>query len=172
MTKIDFANGTRRYPTQQISQLLDTPDRTLYNNTLLPYNEIMDISLIRNKFNRLLRLGVLTELALDSLERESTATGTAVEELMIRQGIPKHEVLFCLSEYYGYPFVEFDESVAASYFLVLRLDLEHQKKAQWFPLSVRDKKAEVVTCCPDDKRMIEDIKNTLGVEEIDFRVAL
>jgi uncharacterized membrane protein YidH (DUF202 family) len=128
--------------------------------------------MIRNKFNRLLRLGFLTELELDSLERESKATGTAIEELMIRQGIPKHEVLFCLSEYYGYPFVEFEESVAASYFLVLRLDLDHQKKARWFPLSVRDKKAEVVTCCPDDKRVIEDVKKTLGVEEIDFRVAL
>jgi uncharacterized membrane protein YidH (DUF202 family) len=106
------------------------------------------------------------------MERESIATGTAVEELMIRQGIPKHEVLFCLSEYYGYPFVEFDESVAASYFLVLRLDLEHQRSALWFPLSVREKQAEVIAFRPDDERVIEDIKKTLGVEQIDFRVSL
>jgi uncharacterized membrane protein YidH (DUF202 family) len=106
------------------------------------------------------------------MERESIATGTAVEELMIRQGIPKHEVLFCLAEYYGYPFVEFDEDVAASYFLVLRLDLEHQKSALWFPLSVREKRAEVIAFRPDDKRVIEDIKATLGVEQIDFRVSL
>ena len=128
--------------------------------------------MIRDKFNRLLRQGVLSEVELDSMERETIATGTAVEELMIRQGIPKHEVLFSLSEYYGYPFVEFEEEVAASYFLVLRLDLEHQKSALWFPLSVREKKAEVIACRPDDERVIEDIKKTLGVEQIDFRVAL
>src|SRR5512135_2011555 len=100
--------------------------------------------MIRDKFNRLIRRRILSEIELDSMERESALTGTAVEELMIRQGVPKHEILFCLSEYYGCPFAEFDESVAASYFVVLRLDLEHQKKALWFPLSVREKKAEVI----------------------------
>jgi uncharacterized membrane protein YidH (DUF202 family) len=128
--------------------------------------------MIRDKFNRLLRRGVLSEVELDSIEREAIATGTSAEELMIRQGIPRHEVLFCLSEYYGYPFVEFDEDVAASYFLVLRLDLEHQKSALWFPLSVRERRAEVIAFRPDDKRVIEDIKKTLGVEQIDFRVSL
>jgi uncharacterized membrane protein YidH (DUF202 family) len=131
-----------------------------------------DFSMIRDKFNRMIRLGILSEVELDSIEREATATGTAVEELMIRQGIPKHEVLFCLSEYYGSPFVEFDEDVAASYFLVLKLNLEHQKNALWFPLSVREKKAEVIACRPDDERIIEDIKKTLDVEQIDFRVSL
>jgi uncharacterized membrane protein YidH (DUF202 family) len=128
--------------------------------------------MIRDKFKRLLRRGVLSEVELDSMERESLATGTAVEELMIRQGIPKHEILFSLSEHYGRPFVEFDESVAASYFLVLRLDLEHQKNALWFPLSVQGEKAEVVACCPDDPRVIADIRKTLDVEQIDFRIAL
>jgi uncharacterized membrane protein YidH (DUF202 family) len=128
--------------------------------------------MIRDKFNRLLRRGVLCEAELDSMERESIAKGTSIEELMILQGIPKHEVLFSLSEYYGYPFVEFDENVVASYFLVLRLDLEHQKSALWFPLSVREKKAEVIAYHPNDERVIEDIKKTLGVEKIDFRVSL
>ena len=128
--------------------------------------------MIRDKFKRLLRRGILSEVELDSIERESLAAGTAVEELMIRQGIPKHEILFSLSEHYGLPFVEFDESVAASYFLVLRLDLEHQKQASWFPLSVQGKKAEVIASCPDDPRVTADIRKTLGVEQIDFRIAL
>jgi uncharacterized membrane protein YidH (DUF202 family) len=128
--------------------------------------------MIRDKFNRLIRQGVLSEVELDAIERESIAKGTSAEELMIQQGIPKHEILFCLSEYYDYPFVEFDEDVAASYFLVLRLDLEHQKNALWFPLSVRENKAEVIAFRPDDERVIEDIKKTLRVEHIDFRVSL
>ena len=63
--------------------------------------------MIRDKFKRLLRRGILSEDELSSIERESLAAGTAVEELMIRQGIPKHENLFCVSQHYGLPFVEF-----------------------------------------------------------------
>ena len=124
------------------------------------------------KFSRLVRRGILSQQKLENLIHDATEAGVRVEEVLIAKGVPKHEVLFCLSEYYGYPFVEFDESVAASYFLVLRLDLEHQKKALWFPLSLREKNAEVIACWPDDPHVIADIKKTLGVEKIDFRIAL
>ncbi len=128
--------------------------------------------MVKKKFNRLLRRRILSEDELDVLARESASSGIALEELLFQKGVGKHEILFCLSEFYGLPFVEYDESVAASYFLVLRLDLEHQKTALWFPLSVREKKAEVIAFRPDDERVIEDIKKTLGVEQIDFRIAL
>jgi uncharacterized membrane protein YidH (DUF202 family) len=126
----------------------------------------------RKKFERLIKRGVLSGDDLDQLICKSATSGSLLEDLLIEKGVPKHEVLFCLSEFYGFPFVEYDESVAASYFLVLRLDLEHQKKALWFPLSVREKRAEVIACRPDDERVIGDIKKTLGVEQIDFRIAL
>ena len=125
-----------------------------------------------NKFDRLVRRGLLSRGDLRNAVQEALDSGMAPEELLIRRGLPKHEVLFCLSEHYGLPFVEYDESVAASYFLVIRMDLEHQKKALWFPLSVREKRAEVIAFRPDDERVIEDIKKTLGVEQIDFRIAL
>ncbi len=135
-------------------------------------SEKLSAVLLKKKFERLVKRGLLTDQELDRTLIESAAQGGYPEELLIKRGIPKHEVLFCLSEYYGRPFVEFDESVAASYFLVLRLDLDHQKKMLWFPLSLREKKAEVIACRPDDERVVEDIKRTLGVEQIDFRVAL
>ncbi len=126
----------------------------------------------RKKFDRLVRRGILSRQKLENLIHDAAETGVRVEEVLIAKGVPKHEVLFCLSEYYNCPFVEFDESVAASYFLVLRLDLEHQKQALWFPLSLRERKAEVIACRPDDPRVIADIKKTLDVEQIDFRIAL
>jgi uncharacterized membrane protein YidH (DUF202 family) len=126
----------------------------------------------QNKFDRLLKRMIVSRDELDELVRESTASGISVEELLLNRGVSKHEILFSLAEHYGLPFVEFDESVAASYFLVLRLDLEHLKRALWFPLSVCDKKAEVIAFRPDDERVIEDIKKTLGAERIDFRIAL
>jgi len=125
-----------------------------------------------NKFDRLLRRKILSRDELERLDGEATASGVALEELLMEKGVPKHEVLFCLSEYYGRPFVEFDESVIASYFLILRLDLEKLKKARWFPLSVREKRAEVIACAPDDPRVVEDIRKTLCVDAIDFIVAL
>src|SRR5512135_481580 len=128
--------------------------------------------MIKRKFERILRRRILSEDELEKLARESTASGIPLEELLISKGISKHEILFCLSEFYGLPYVEYAESVIASYFLVLRLDLEHLKKNLWFPLSVREKRAEVIAYRPDDPRVEEDIKKTLGVEQIDFRIAL
>ncbi len=128
--------------------------------------------MIRKKFDRLIRRGILSEDELDKHILRSTETGVPLETVLLEHGIPKHEILFCLSEYFGVPFVEFDESVAASYFLVLPLELEHQKQALWFPLSVQGKKAEVIAFRPDDERVLADIRKTLGVDQIDFRIAL
>ncbi|MGE5172203.1 MAG: hypothetical protein ACM3MD_00040 [Betaproteobacteria bacterium] len=125
-----------------------------------------------NKFERLLRREILSRNELDTYAAEATASRIPLEEFLIERGVPKYEVLFCLSEYYGLPFVEYEESVIASYFLLLRLDMGKLKRALWFPLSVREKRAEVIAYRPDDPRVAEDIKKTLGVDHIDFRVAL
>ncbi len=116
--------------------------------------------------------GILTKEELDNLARQSEEINTPLEEFLMQRGVPKHEILFCLSEHYGLPFVEFDESVTASYFITMRLNMEKLKKALWFPRSVTQDRAEVIACCPDDPRVIDDIKKTLGVEQIDFTVAL
>lgn len=128
--------------------------------------------MVTNKFERLVRRGILSRNELEKYAREAEASGAALEELLIDRGVSKHEVLFCLSEYYGIPFAEYEEGVIASYFLIIRLDLEKLKRALWFPLSAREKRAEVIAYRPDDPRVVEDIKRTLGVEQIDFRVAL
>ncbi len=129
------------------------------------------MTVINTKFKRLLKRGTLCQAELEKLARESAETNTPLEELLLSRGVPKHEILFCLSEYYGLPFVEYDESVIASYFIILRLDMEKLKQALWFPRSVRQGRAEVIAYRPDDPRVIDDIKKTLGVEQIDFIVA-
>ncbi len=128
--------------------------------------------MVMNKFERLLRRRILTRDELEHYARESSVLGVPLEELLEKGGVQKHEILFCLSEYYGVPFVEYEESVIASYFLTMRLDLEKLKQSLWFPLSVREKTAEVVAYRPDDPRVLKDIKKTLRVEHIVFRVAL
>ncbi len=114
----------------------------------------------------------MTGARLEDLGRISAETKEPLEDLLLSDGVPKHEILFCLAARYHAPFVEFDESVIASYFLVLRLDMPHLKKGLWFPLAVRERRAEVIACRPDDPAVVQDIKKTLGVDRIDFRIAL
>ncbi len=127
---------------------------------------------MRNKFERLIKRGLLSEKDLYGIAQESKSSGKYPENLFIERGIPKHEILFCLAEYYNYPFTEYDESVLASYFLTMRLNMEKLKNALWFPLSARQNKAEVIAYAPDDPAIIEDIKKTLKVEDIEFIIAL
>ncbi len=124
------------------------------------------------KFDRLLRRKIVSREELDVLAQDAAAAGIAVEDLLLQREVPKHEILFSLSEYYGLPFVEYDESVIASYLLVLRLDMEHLKRKLWFPRTVSGKRAEVIAWQPDDPATIADIKQTLQVEEIVFSLAL
>jgi uncharacterized membrane protein YidH (DUF202 family) len=124
------------------------------------------------KFEKLFRSGLLTETALNKIIKETNSSCNTIEELLLSSGIPKHEMLSCLSEYYKCPSIEFDEGVMAPYLLTIRLDLERQKKALWFPLSVEDDRANVVACTPGDAATVEDIRKTLNVKSIDFTVAL
>jgi uncharacterized membrane protein YidH (DUF202 family) len=128
--------------------------------------------MIDKKFERLIKRGILTEKELNETIEASGASGQYLEEALIEKGIPKHEVLFCLKEYYGCPFVEYDQNVMASYFLTKRLDMERLKGALWFPLSAAQGRAEVIAYRPDDPSVIEDIKRTLKIDRIEFLVAL
>ncbi len=123
------------------------------------------------KFGRLLSQGLITAKLLDEALSQAEVEGKYPEELLIGKGIPKHEILFCLSEHYGLPFIEFDEDVIVSSGITRRLDMEWQKKALWLPLSLGDN-AEVIAYLPDSLAVIEDIKKTIGAERVRFIVAL
>ena len=128
--------------------------------------------MFNKKFERLLRRGILTDETLRESIEESIAADQYVEELLVAKGIPKHEILFCLAEYYGSPFTEYDEGIKASQDVLLRLDLERLKAARWFPLTLGQDNIKVITYDPASPRVIGDIKNTTGAKSIEFQVAL
>jgi uncharacterized membrane protein YidH (DUF202 family) len=128
--------------------------------------------MLYKKFERLVRREILGSRELREYLDESQAWGRHPEDILLERGVPKHEMLFCLAEYYGCPFVEYDEGLMGPYLVTMRLDLEKQKKALWFPLSVSEDNAEVVACAPDDPAVIEDIRRTLNITSISFRAAL
>jgi uncharacterized membrane protein YidH (DUF202 family) len=127
-------------------------------------------SVMKQKFERLLRLGLLTEKSLNDIAANSSSYDDLAEELLMASGIPKSEILSSLSEYYKCPSVEYDEGLMTSYLITMKLDLEKQLKVMWFPLSVKGDRAEVIACHPDDPLIAEDIRQRLGVEWIDFMV--
>jgi uncharacterized membrane protein YidH (DUF202 family) len=104
--------------------------------------------------------------------RDYNTAYSSNEEFLRLKGAPKHEILFSLAEYYGCPFVEFDEGITASADIMQKIDAEKLKTALWFPISVDGGRAEVIACSPDSPGVIEEIKKTLGVESVGFRIAL
>jgi len=128
--------------------------------------------MLNKKFERLIKRGILTEGELSEGLRESLASGRYPEIWFLEKGVPKHEILFCLAEFYNCSFVEYDESVMASFFLTRRLSMEKLKRNLWFPLAISKGRAEVIAYYPFDPSVIQDVKDTLGVQDIDFVVAL
>ncbi|WP_083250843.1 GspE/PulE/PilB domain-containing protein [Acidihalobacter aeolianus] len=87
------------------------------------------------------------------------------------QALTKQEQLSHLSEHYGYPTVEYDEGLTASQSILRRLDVDTLRSELWLPLSWDEDSAEVVVCDPDDPALLRTIQETLGVDDIEFRVA-
>lgn len=124
------------------------------------------------KFDPLVRKKTLNGSELNTIIKESMFTGVPVEELLMRKGVPKHEILLCLSEFYRCPFVEYEEDLMVSRNITKGLDLEKLKQDLWFPLSMRKGKAEVIACDPEDQAVIEDIKKSLQADRIKFFITL
>ncbi|MGC2062441.1 MAG: DUF202 domain-containing protein [Thermodesulfovibrionales bacterium] len=128
--------------------------------------------MLQNKFQRLIRSGLITRREFEIIDEESLVSEEFPEELLLKKGIPKHEIIFCLSEYYGCPVIEYDEGLVISRSIVMKLDMDRLKRALWVPLSYDGDMAEVIAYTPDAPAVIDDIKKTLGVSRIDFQVAL
>jgi uncharacterized membrane protein YidH (DUF202 family) len=123
-------------------------------------------------FARLVRRRILTSVEFEDIIRVSAGSGKALEKLLTERGVPKHELLYCLTETYDCPFVEFDESVIVSQQILRRIDAERLKRSLWFPLSVQGDAARVIAWDPRDPVVVDDVKKTLGVMKIDFLAAL
>jgi uncharacterized membrane protein YidH (DUF202 family) len=123
-------------------------------------------------FAPLIGQGVVTQDALRALIQEAASTGAHPGELLIERGVPKHRVLLCLADYYGHPFVEFDEGLLVPNDILRQVDLERLKQMLWFPLAVRRGRAYVIACDPHNRSSADEIKAMLGVGLINWLVAL
>ena len=126
----------------------------------------------QKRLRRLIDRGVLAEEELNRILKESENSDACPEEVLIKNGVPRHEVLLSLAGYHECPFVEYDEGVLLSRPLMNRVNMEELKRLLWVPLSASEVSAEVVAYLPGDATVIEEIKRRLHVMSITFRVAL
>ncbi len=126
----------------------------------------------RHAFEGLAARGLLTREELDGILGEAAAAGLFPETPLLRRGIPKHELLRCLAEWSGLPFVEFHEGLSIPAEAAGRVDLEELKRELWVPVSLAGKTAGVVVREVEDPRLDERIKARLGVEGLEKSVAL
>jgi uncharacterized membrane protein YidH (DUF202 family) len=125
-----------------------------------------------SRFEGLTSGGVIPPGRLRDILEEARNAGVYPEALLAERGVPKHEILRCLSERYHVPFVEFSEGIAPADERVGRLDLEGLKKNLWFPLSVREHEADVIVCDPEDPELDGEIRRALGVHHLNKSLAL
>lgn len=125
-----------------------------------------------SKFSRLSDRGIVPFSELADAARCALSNNEDLGEVLVRRGVPKHEVLFCLSEHYGVPYAEFDEGLLVSYFIVLRLDFAQLRRSFWLPTSVVDDRAEVIAADPGSPALVSEIRETLRVSDVSFTVAL
>jgi uncharacterized membrane protein YidH (DUF202 family) len=83
----------------------------------------------------------------------------------------KYTALQGLSDRHGCGWIEYDEKISQPQPLLLRLDLEKLKQECWFPHTIGEDRATIITSCPTPE-LAEKIKKVLGVTSIDFLVTL
>jgi len=123
-------------------------------------------------YERLVRRHLLTMDALRAVIVSANGSARTVEELLTARGIPKHELLHCLTETFGCPAIEYEEGLIVAQQVLRRVDAERLKQALWFPLSLGADRAEVIAWNPRDPGILGDVKKTLGVTNVDLLAAL
>ena len=94
------------------------------------------------------------------------------EAFLTKCRIPRHEALQCLAQYYGIPFIEYNERLLAPGELLPKISLERLKEDLWFPLFYRDGAVTVAVSRPRDPDVLEAIRKTLGIDRLHLLIAL
>jgi len=123
-------------------------------------------------YERLVRRGILSGADLENIIAASSGSASVAENLLTARGVPKHELLLSLAEYFDLAYREYDESVIVPRQVLKRIDAERLKKDLWFPLSVQNGTAQVLAADPADPAIVDNIRKALAVDHIEFIVAL
>src|SRR5208283_2168554 len=169
---IKISGASYHLPEQQKFPVFCLDGKRMLQKTLQIQHGLETVNDQFAAFSGLVDRGTISGPELEKIVRESEGSGRRIEESILSLGIPKHEILLCLSEHYCLPFVEFNENLPAPGEILGRLDLEELKRDLWFPLSVGMEEARIAAFSPCDPELHEKIEGALGALAVRFIVAL
>ena len=127
----------------------------------------------KTKFHYLLAQHRITAEELSSAVAEARRRQTDVESILIEQyKVPKGELGVSLSQFYGCPFVEFDEKILPPPDLMKDLRLEYLRRNFWLPLRREDAAVVVLIDNPQDLQRVDNVSQALKNWKIRWAVGL
>ncbi len=127
----------------------------------------------KTKFDYLLGQQRVTQQELNSAIAESRRRQVDVESLLVEQyKVPKAELGTSLSQYYGCPFVEFDEKIVPPPDLMRHLKLEYLKRNFWLPLRREGNEIVILIDNPQDLQRVDSVSQALKNRKIKWAVGL
>jgi len=133
----------------------------------------MTEEIVDSRYRALADSGVIAAEELRSAEQSAVARGIDLEVVLVREyGVSRYEMLKTLSDYYGRPFVEYDERMPVPPELLAGLDGERLSMSQWFPI-IRDNATVVIAANnPGDQAVRDEVRKYIPAESYEFWVAL
>jgi len=117
--------------------------------------------------------GILTAAALREAGHAAAARGVEIEKVLVHEyGVPRLTVLKALSEYYGRPFIEYDERMPIAPEILAGLDGERLSMSQWFPVIKEGDTIVIAANRPDDPDVVSEVRRFTGGNKFEFWVAL
>ncbi|MDH3598756.1 MAG: ATPase, T2SS/T4P/T4SS family [Candidatus Tectomicrobia bacterium] len=114
---------------------------------------------VKSKYDYLLQHKLISKDDLDSAITEARRKGQDVETVLIEEyRLPKKEVGESLSQYYGCPFLEFDERSVTDPSLLKGISFDYLKNNYWVPLRREDSTVDILVDDPKDLQKIEHIQ--------------
>jgi type II secretory ATPase GspE/PulE/Tfp pilus assembly ATPase PilB-like protein len=127
----------------------------------------------KTKFDYLLGQQHVTQQELASAIAESRRRQVDVESILVEQyKVPKAELGISLSQFYGCPFVEFDEKIVPPPDLMRNLKLEYLRRNFWLPLKREDNAIVILIDNPQDLQRVDSVSQALKNRKIKWAVGL
>lgn len=125
------------------------------------------------KFGSLIEQQLLTSQDLETAVAEARRKSVDVETILVEEyRVPKKELGAALSNFYGCPFIEFDERTVTDRSLLKGMNFDYLKANFWLPMRREDDTIDILIDNPQDLLKLEHIRLLLPGLKFQWFVAL
>ncbi|MFO0751701.1 MAG: hypothetical protein U0411_00065, partial [Thermodesulfovibrionales bacterium] len=125
------------------------------------------------RYRLLIAEGAMTEGEMRAAADSAAARRLSLEQVLLREyAVPRQILLRAFSEYYGCPFIEYDERLPVPGELLKGLDGERLSLSRWFPVIREGDVVVIAANDPGDPALADEVRRYIGAGTYLFRVAL